>query len=141
MTKEYKYRPPFKYLIAGLAGLLASLIFGLAIGKDQIWFSPIVGLFCLVTLAIGVGFLTIYIRKYNVENLKLGDNYIEIPGRWKDKMRLNFSEILNIKEFNTFDNVIEIESKEGVHLIERNWMKQKDFDNLKKTLQDCLNKI
>ena len=85
---------------------------------------------------MGIGFLTIFFRKFNVGNLKLGNDFIEIPGRWKNIIKLQFDEILEIGEFDTYDNVIEIKSKQGIHLIERNWMKQKDFENLKRKLQE-----
>ena len=136
MTEEYKYRPPLKYLFVGLGGLTMSVIFGMVIGADEIWFSIIMGLFCLMALAMGIGFLTIFFRKFNVGNLNIGNEFIEIPGRRKDRVRVNFNEILNIAEFDTYDNVIEIESKYGVHLIKRNWMKQKEFDKLKRRLKE-----
>ena len=81
MIEEYKYRPPFKYLFVGLSGILGSVIFGIAIGVDKIWLSIVMGIFCLMMSAMGIGFLTIFIRKFNVGNLKLGDDFIEIPGR------------------------------------------------------------
>ncbi|MBK8517143.1 MAG: hypothetical protein IPL55_12945 [Saprospiraceae bacterium] len=137
MTEEFKYRPPIKYLFVGLGGLVLFSIFGLAVIKgDEIWFSIIVGLFSLMGLGMGIGFLTIFFRKFNVGNLKLGNDFIEIPGRWKNIIKLQFDEILEIGEFDTYDNVIEIKSKQGIHLIERNWMKQKDFENLKRKLQE-----
>ncbi|MBK6265356.1 hypothetical protein JKA74_09925 [Marivirga sp. S37H4] len=137
MTEEYKYRPPIKYLYTGLGGLVISVIFGLAMIKgDEIWFSIIVGIFCLMGLALGIGFLTIFFRKLNVGNLKLGNDFLEIPGRWKERTKINFNDILDIGEIDSYDNVIEIESKLGIHLIERNWMKQKEFDNVKRRLQE-----
>jgi hypothetical protein len=137
MTEEFKYRPPFKYLFVGLGGLVLSSIFGLAVIKgDEIWFSIIVGLFSLMGLGMGIGFLTIFFRKLNVGKLKIGTDFVEIPGRWKDRTKLNFSDITEIGEFDTYDNVIEIESRQGIHLIERNWMKQKEFDIVKKRLQE-----
>jgi hypothetical protein len=87
-------------------------------------------------LGMGIGFLTIFFRKFNVGNLKLGNDFIEIPGRWKNPIRLQFDEIIEIGEFDTYDNVIEIESKKGILLIERNWMKQKEFENFKRKLQE-----
>ena len=137
MTEEYKYRPPFKYLFVGLGGLVMSAIFGLAIIKgDEIWFSIVVGIFFLMSLAMGIGFLTIFFRKLNVGNIKLGIDFIELPGRWKERIKVNFKDIIDIGEIDTYDNVIEIESKNGIHLIERNWMKQKEFDKVKKRLQE-----
>jgi len=137
MTEEYKYRPPIKYFLAGFCGLVLAAIFGLAMIKgDEIWFSIVVGIFCLMGLGMGIGFLTIFFRKFNVGNLNLGNDFIEIPGRWKDRIRLNFNDILEIGELDTYDNVIEIESKHGVYLIERNWMKQKEFENVKMRLRE-----
>lgn len=137
MTEEFKYRPPVKYLFVGFGGLVLFSIFGLAVIKgDEIWFSIIVGLFSLMGLGMGIGFLTIFFRKLNVGKLKIGTDFVEIPGRWKDRTKLNFSDITEIGEFDTYDNVIEIESQQGIHLIERNWMKQKEFDIVKKRLQE-----
>lgn len=135
MTEEYKYRPPFKYLFLGLGGFVMFTIFGLGMIKgDEIWFSIIVGIFCLMSLALGIAFLTIFLRKLNVGHLKLGNDFIEVPGRWKERIKVNFNDILDIGEIDTYDNLIEIKSKDGIHLIERNWMKQNEFDNVKKRL-------
>ncbi len=112
-------------------------IFGLGVIKgDEIWFSIMLGIFSLIGLGIGIGLLTIFIRKYNVGKLKIGTNFIEVPGRWKDQVKLNVNDIIKISEFDTYDNVIEIESQQGIHLIERSWMKQKEFDLVKKKLQE-----
>ncbi|GLB50567.1 hypothetical protein [Neptunitalea lumnitzerae] len=112
-------------------------IFGIALLKaDELWFVIIVGIFSVLGLGMGIGFLTIFIRKFNIGKLKIGTDFIEIPGRWKDRTKLNFSEITEIGEFDTYGNVIVIESRQGIHLIERNWMKQKEFDIVKKRLQE-----
>ncbi len=137
MTEEFRYRPPIKYLLVGLGGLVLFFICGLGVIKgDEIWFSIMLGIFSLIGLGIGIGLLTIFIRKYNVGKLKIGTNFIEIPGRWKDRVKLNVNDIIKISEFDTYDNVIEIESQQGIHLIERSWMKQKEFDLVKKKLQE-----
>lgn len=137
MTEEYKYRPPIKYLFVGLGGLVLFFIFGLAVIKgDEIWFAIIVGVFSLMSLGMGIGFLIIFFRKFNVGKLILGNDLIEIPGRWKDRIKLDFNEIIEISEFDTYDNVIEIQSRQGIHLIERNWMKQEDFDLVKEKLKE-----
>lgn len=137
MNEAYQYRPPIKDLFAGLGGLVMSIIFGLAIVKgDNIGYSIIIGFFSLIMLAVGISFLTLYFRKYKAGNLRLGADFIEIPERWKAPIRLNFDEITNIGEFDIYDQVIEIESKQGTHLIERNWMKQKDFDSIKMKLKE-----
>ena len=85
---------------------------------------------------MGIGLLTIFFRKLNVGNIKLGNDFIEVPGRWKERIKVNFNDIMDIGEIDTYDNVIEIESKHGVYLIERNWMKQQEFDNVKKRLHE-----
>ena len=137
MITEYKYRPPLKYLLIGLGGLAVASIFGLAmVSGSEVWFFIIVGIFCLASLAVGICFLIIFLRKFNSERLKLGNYFIEIPRRWRDNVRLKFSEILEVSEFETYDNVIEVKSKQGVHLIERNWMKQKEFDDVKVKLKE-----
>ncbi len=142
MTEEFKYRPPIKYLFVGLGGFVLFSIFGLAVIKgDEIWFQIIVGLFSLMGLGMGIGFLAIFFRKLKVGKLKIGTDFIEIPGRWKDRTKLNFNDITEIGEFDTYDNVIEIESRQGIYLIERHWMKQKEFDIVKNRLQELDEKI
>jgi hypothetical protein len=136
LIEEYEYRPPIKYLVVGLGGILVSIIFGLAIEKDNIWFSIVMVLFGIMTLSMGIAFLTIFIRKFRIGNLIIGNDFIEIPGRWKKRIRLHFEDIIEIGEFDTYGNVFEIESNYGIHLIESNWMKQKDFENLKRKLKE-----
>ena len=64
-------------------------------------------------------------RKFNLGPLRVGGNYIEILGRYKSPIKLKFNDIKNIGEFETYDQVIEIETKEkGYYLIERKWMKK-----------------
>lgn len=141
MTEEFKYRPPIKYLFVGLSGLVLFFIFGFAVFKGgEIWFSIIVGIFSLMGLGMAIGFFTIFFRKFNVGKLKIGLDFIEIPGRWKDRTKLNFNDIVEIGEFDTYDNVIEIESRQGIHLIERNWMRKKEFDKVKERLKEYLDK-
>lgn len=135
MIRKFTYRPPIKYLFVGICGLILSFIFAVAIIKgDEIWFMVICGLFLIMCLGMGIAFLTLFIKNLHLRNLLLGDDFIEIPGRWKESQRLYFSEIVNISEFNTYDNVIEIESNDGIHLIEQNWMNKKDLEYLKKVI-------
>ena len=68
-------------------------------------------------------------------DLKLENDFLEVVGRWKERSKVNFNDSLDIGEIDTYDHVIEIESKHGVHLIERTWMKKKEFDTVKKRLQ------
>lgn len=137
MTEEFKYQPPIKYLFVGLGGLVLFFFFGLGvINGDKVWLSIIIGLFSLIGLVMGIGFLMIFFRKFNVGKLKIGNDFIEIPGRWKDRTKLKFNDIKEIGEFDTYDNVIEIESQQGIHLIERNWMKKREFEKVKERLKD-----
>ncbi|GEM_PF-4280280 len=89
-----------------------------------------------MTLVLGFGFLIIFFRKFGGDNLKIGNDFIEIPGRWKNRVILQFDDIFDIGELHTYDNVIEIDSTKGIYLIERNWMKEKDFENVKIKLKE-----
>ncbi len=131
---EYKYRPPLKYFFIGLSGFLMSFIFGMGIKKNDNWASIIFGIFLLITLALGLGFLTIFLRNYKGSNLMIGDDFIEIPDRWKNRINIQFEEISEIAEFEIYDRVIQIESVKGIYQIERNWMKHQDFEDVKKRL-------
>jgi hypothetical protein len=136
MIEKYRYRPPFKHLIIGFLFLILSYIFGSAINFKIIWFSILMAFFLLMTLGLGIAFLTLFISKFGGGKLIIGDNFIEIPGRWKNRTRLKFDEITDIGEIDTYDNVIEIESEQGFFIIERNWMKRQDFDSAKKKLKE-----
>ncbi|WDF45666.1 hypothetical protein PQ459_12230 [Chryseobacterium sp. KACC 21268] len=136
MITEYKYRPPLKYFLVGLCGITMSFIFGLALGKNEIWFSILIGIFSLMSLMLGVGFLTIFFRKFASGNLIIGKDFIEIPGRWKMRVKLHFEEIVEIGEIDTYDNVIEIDNGVEIYLIESSWMKQRDFEDVKRRLKD-----
>lgn len=85
---------------------------------------------------MAIGFLTMFFRKANARKLRIGADFIEIPERWKYRTKLNFNEIVEIGEFETYDNVIEIQSGKGIHLIERNWMRQGEFEKVKGRLKE-----
>lgn len=34
-------------------------------------------------------------------------------------------------EFNTYDHVIQLETTQGIHLIEKHWMKEEDFNEVR----------
>ena len=53
----------------------------------------------------------------------------------ENRIHLKIEEIKRISDFRSYDHVIEIESRYGIHLIERNWMKKKEFDIVKMKLQ------
>lgn len=110
MIREFKYRPPVKYLIIGLSSMAASLIFFKAMGRGEIWFSVVVVFFGLICLAMGTTFTTIYFNKMKTKPLIIGDGFIEIPGRWKKRTTLMFIDIKEIGEIDTYDHVIEISS-------------------------------
>ena len=136
MIKEYSYRPPFKYFFVGLCGNGLAITFGLTVFKAWFsWLAIICGIFSLMGLALGIAFLVLFFRKINVGRLKLGLDFIEIPGRWKKRTRIDFDDIIEMGEIDSYDHVIEIESKQGFHLIERNWMKRKEFDRINNTLR------
>ncbi len=138
-NSRFKYRPPIKYLFIGLGGIIISPLFAMLISKDEIVVSIIGGLFSLIMLAMGLGFLIIYIRKFNVGDLVIGKDFLEIPGRWKDRVKVDFNNVKNIGDFNTYDHVIEIESEQGIHLIEKQWMKKQEFDKARELLIKKIN--
>jgi hypothetical protein len=141
LINEFKYRPPFKYLFVGIGGILMATFFGgVTLEKGEIWFRIITLIFFLMALALGIGFLALFINKFSVGKLKIGEDFIEIPGRWKKRTKLNFTEIKNIGEIDTYDQVIEIESEKDFHLIEKQWMKSKEFDKVRKKLIEWTNK-
>ena len=115
-------------MILGIPLILISILFAYMIGKEDLWISIIFLLLALVFFVSGVGFTTIFVNKFNVGGLIIGKDYIEIPGRWKKRTKLKLEEIKNIGEFETYDHIIELKSEKGFHLIEKQWMKKKDFD-------------
>ena len=119
---------------------MATIFGGVTLEKGEIWFRIIMFIFFLMTSALGIGFLALFINKFSVGKLKIGEDFIEIPGRWKKRTKLNFSEIKNIGEIDTYDQVIEIESEKDFHLIEKQWMKSKEFDKVRKKLIEWTNK-
>ncbi len=143
MIEEFKYGPPLKYLFVGCCGLILLYIFGSALlSEGELWFKIIIGFFAILGMMLAIGFFILFFRKYNIGNLKLGNNFIEIPGRWKNRVKLNFEEIIEIGEIDTYDNVIEIRSRHGIYLIEKSWMYPQDFDKVKMKLKKYfLNKV
>ncbi len=136
LNQTFKYRPPLKYPILGIPLILISALFFSMIGKEDLWISIIFGFLALLFLAVGFGFTAIFVNKFNVGGLVIGNDFIEIPGRWKERTKLSFEDIKNIGEFETYDHIIEIESEKGVHLIERNWMKRKEFNVVRNKLKE-----
>lgn len=124
----------------GIVGIIVAAMFGgVTLEKGEIWFRIIMFIFFLMTAAFALGHLAILINKFNVGKLKIGEDFIEIPGRWKKRRRLKFSEIKNIREIDTFDHVIKIEGEKGFHLIEKQWMKSKEFEIVRNRLIEVTN--
>jgi len=136
MTKEYKYRPPYTYLLTGLGGLLMAFIFGSAIVHDKFWFSIVVGFFGLLTLIIGVIFLTIFLGNITIKNVVIGPDFIEIPIDKNKRIRLPFSEIENWGELDSFHHIIALQFQAETYVIERQWMKKSDFEKLRLELKN-----
>ncbi len=138
MTKKYKYRPPVFYLFIGLGGLYTSYIFFRAFGVGEIGISLIIGFFGLACLALGLGFTILFINKIGSGDLVLSDDFLEIPGRWRKRQKIKLRDIRSVNEIDTYDNVLEISSGRGLHLIERKWMNKKDFQELRDFLKEKL---
>lgn len=138
MTKKYKYRPPFFYLLIGLGGLYVSYIFFKAFGHGEIGFTIIVGFFGLTCFALGLAFTILFVNKFSSDDLKVTDDFVEIPGRWRRRQTIFFDDIRTVNEIDSYDSVIEISSKSGLHLIERKWMNKKDFQELRDFLKEKL---
>lgn len=83
---------------------------------------------------MGILFLIIFFKKFTVGDLILNHDKIEIPGRWRKREKVFFNQIENIGEIDSYDHVIEIISSKGVHLIEKQWMKVDDFEEVRQTL-------
>ncbi|MCB0471869.1 MAG: hypothetical protein KDC56_02300 [Flavobacteriaceae bacterium] len=139
MIIEFRYRPPLKYLYNGITGILMAIIFGgITVDIREIWFRAIMFIFFVITAFLGLSFMAIFINKISVGKLKIGEDFIEIPGRWKKRTKLKFSEIINIYEIDTYDHVIEIESEKGFNLIEKQWMKSKEFEKVREKLVEWM---
>ena len=138
MTKIYKYRSPFFYIFLGLCAFTVAYIFLGSIklsefGKNG--FQVLVGFFGLTFLVMGIISIKKFIDNFGFSDLKLGDDYIARPGRWSKSTTVSFADIEKIES--SFDKVIEISSKNGLHTIDGTRMSIKDF----RELQDILTKI
>ncbi len=75
----------------------------------------------------GYRFLKLYLQNSKHQKVVLGENFIELPGRKVNRKRLNFAEIKEISEFDTYDNVLLLKTTHDIYHIEKKWMKQEDF--------------
>lgn len=138
IVHQFKYRPPFSYLLQGIIGMAASILFAsAAITGIGLFLSIIIILFCLLMLAYGIGFLTLYLKNRNSDDLVIGKDHIKIPGRWDRTISISFNEIKNIRELvQVHSNTIEIYTADYCHLIEKNWMKEDDYEFVVEFLMD-----
>lgn len=102
--------------------------------KDEIVVSIFVGFLALMFLATGTSLCVIFFRNVNNGGLILSETAIEMPRRYKTRIRLRFSQVANICEFETYDHVVEIQTEHESYLIEKKWMRKKEFELVRKTL-------
>lgn len=139
---EYKYRPPFTHLIAGVFYSLSGIgITVLLTSKpwNKEW--PVllfVTLLMIFMAIIGICFLVIYFSHLPSERLFLSQEFLEVPGRWQENPKIYLKDIIHVDEFNTYDHVIDISTKDDYVIIERQWMKNRDFFDLRKKLINYL---
>ena len=139
MIREFNYKAPVKYLLAGFLCFLMASIFLYATSnafKDgQIWFPLFTLMFGSILAHGGYRLLKLYFQNSKHQKVVLGENFIELPGRKVNRKRLNFAEIKEISEFDTYDNVLLLETTHDIYHIEKNWMKQEDFNCVQDTLR------
>lgn len=126
--KKFKYRPPSKYLLAGIGTLPMTLTFAFLAYKAPEWFVVLVAVFfTLVFLGISIAFLSIFFKKRTSKMIVLEETFIEFQSRWTGNQKIYFHEIKSIIDFETYDHVIEIRTDKETFLIERNFMRNKEF--------------
>ena len=77
MTKIYRFKPPFFYLLIGLGGIYVSSIFFKAFGYGEIGFAIIVGFFGLTCFALGLAFTILFMNKFRSGNLKVTRSHLK----------------------------------------------------------------
>ena len=90
--------------------------------------------FFLLTAAFGVTFLVLFFSKERRGQLEISENYLLIPGRWKQPTKLPIEEITDFGEFNTYDHVLVIVHNQIEYLIEKQWMSNQDFEKVRAIL-------
>ena len=130
--KEFNYKPPIEYLFYGISGILISITFGLAIIND---FRTIILIILILTGIIGIGFLTLYLKKTGTANIKIGRDFIDVPGRWKNVKRLKFDEIRSYSELKSFSHTIRIHTDYEILIIEKSWMNANEFKTVKEIIK------
>ncbi|MBL0740635.1 hypothetical protein [Chryseolinea lacunae] len=133
MTKSFRYKPPFFFIFLGLGFLFVSFPMLILAGNAEVGLSMLAGFLGLSGLALGIFFTLKFITNFGGD-LRIHDDFIEIPLRGRKYATINFRDIKKITKIDTFDNVIELSSKSGLHVIEGHWMKKNDFQELKAIL-------
>jgi len=134
MIKEFKYRPPFLFAFLGLGGLYVSFMLLRAIGYGEIGFQFLVGFFGLFCLAVGAYFSINFVNRIGSGHLRVTDDFIEIPGRWRTRTTVLLTEIDGIRTIESYDIAIEIKSKGRLYQIDGKLMTKGDFLELKGVL-------
>lgn len=140
MTLEFKYHAPIKYVLGGFLCFVIVSIFWYAtvnaFKEGQVWFPVFTLVFGAVISLIGFQLLKLFFQNSTNKKIILGEDFIELPGRKVERTRLLLTEIKEISELNTYDDVLILETKEKTYLIYRNWMKQKDFELIRRALRE-----
>lgn len=134
MIDEFRYRPPLKYLSTGILGILLTVIFFVAMLKVEFWVSIILGILVLFSLAMGIGFLFLFLKNIRARKLIVGLDFIELTSRWNKEVHIKFDSIQEVSEIDSYDTVIEIQTTTGNYLIENQWMKNKDYLSVRERL-------
>ena len=138
MTKEFKYRPQYRLLILGLAGLVVSFYLLPLIGLGEIGFSFLAGLLGISSLTLTIVFIFLFARQLASRDLKIFDNQIEIPGHWTKRTILDFDQIKLIGPTDTWDKVIKISDGHRTHSIQGQLLDNVDLQELKTILKEKL---
>jgi len=137
MTKEFRYRPPLLFGIAGLGMLYVSFLLLPGIGYGENGFQFLTGFFGLSSLAFGVYFSVSFISRVGSGHLRVSTDFIEIPGKWRTRTTVTISEIEEIKTIESYDLAIEIQNKGRHFKIDGKLMTKSDFQELKVILKNC----
>ena len=145
MFKEYKYRPPLKYLVQIPLGIFGGIMFGyLGYFIDESWwFKAIMFFFSILFVGYGVLFFLRCFQNLKGNKIFIDNKKVILPFNENgNKLRFDLSEMIGIDRFETFDTeVIEIESKLGFLEIEKSWMNKNEFEELFIFLKKKINKL
>ena len=131
MTKEYTYLPPVKYLaqiIIGFAGF-CFLIFCVVKIEDAIWLRVFLSIFSLLFFVHGFLFYKRCFSRIKGFKIKISKNKVTMPFVENGiNLFFNLLEVENIDVYQNFDTeIIEFKSKKGYLVVEKSWMKNRDY--------------